>query len=92
MCDDPPESGWNTDYKPSCFTAYDVRGRIGLNFDAHTAGRIAAAFGCVLSARSVVVGRDVRESSPIIHDAVVNALLSQGIDVIDIGLAGTEEV
>jgi len=76
----------------TCFKAYDVRGRLGDNFDAATARRIGAAFAAVMRPRTVVVGRDCRESSSEILDALAAGLTGAGVDVLDIGLAGTEEV
>ncbi|WP_093966856.1 phosphomannomutase [Actibacterium lipolyticum] len=77
---------------PACFKAYDVRGRIGVDIDEEIAYRIGASFAEVLGAKRVVVGHDCRESSPAFHAAVARGLLEQGVDVFDIGQAGTEEV
>ena len=75
-----------------CFKSYDVRGRIGTDLDSAIARRIGHAFGRVMSPDTVVVGRDCRESSAELQSAVINGLRSAGVNVIDIGLAGTEEV
>jgi phosphomannomutase len=76
----------------SCFTAYDVRGKIPDDFDQHIALRIALAFARFCDVRTMVVGRDMRLSSPVIAETIIAGLLRHGIDVIDIGLCGTEEV
>ena len=76
----------------SCFTAYDVRGKIPDDFDEHIALRIALAFARFCDVHTVVVGRDMRLTSPIIAETIIAGLLAQGVDVIDIGLCGTEEV
>ncbi|MEM1078157.1 MAG: phosphomannomutase [Pseudomonadota bacterium] len=76
----------------TCFKAYDVRGRVGDNLDADIAYRIGRALAETLAARSVVVGRDIRESSPVLLAALVEGLRDAGADVKDIGLCGTEEV
>ena len=76
----------------SCFKAYDVRGRVGVEFGPGIAARIAAAFAHVVGAGPVVLGRDCRASSPAIADAVAAALVAAGCDVLDLGLCGTEEV
>ena len=76
----------------SCFTAYDVRGKIPDEFDEHIALRIALAFARFCDIHTVVVGRDMRLTSPIIAETIIAGLLAQGVDVIDIGLCGTEEV
>ena len=76
----------------TCFKAYDVRGRLGRDFDPEIAARIAAGFAGVLAAGRVVLGRDCRASSPAIADAVAAALQGAGVQVLDLGLCGTEEV
>jgi len=75
-----------------CFTAYDVRGKIPEDFDHHIALRIALAFAQHCTVRKMVIGRDMRLTSPAIADTIIAGLLAQGVDVIDIGLCGTEEV
>jgi phosphomannomutase/phosphomannomutase/phosphoglucomutase len=75
-----------------CFTAYDVRGRVPDELDSGIARRIGAAFAHRFSLRRVVVGRDMRLTSPEIAGALTEALLDMGVSVTDIGLCGTEEV
>ncbi|TCP58378.1 phosphomannomutase [Rhodovulum bhavnagarense] len=81
----------------TCFKAYDIRGRIGETLDGDIARRIGAAFAHVMIDTSaplqrVVVGHDCRESSPALSAALIEGLRGQGADVLDLGLAGTEEV
>ena len=76
----------------ACFTAYDVRGKIPDTFDELIAERIALAFAEHCQVRTMVIGRDIRLSSPLVAETIIAGLLAQGIDVIDIGLCGTEEV
>src|SRR5690242_14639373 len=45
-----------------------------------------------LGARRLVVGRDMRTMAPAVEDAVIDGMLSQGCDVVDIGLASTPMV
>ncbi|MGQ0611817.1 MAG: hypothetical protein ACT4N9_12015, partial [Paracoccaceae bacterium] len=75
-----------------CFKAYDIRGRLGTELDAAIAYRIGRGFARALGARRVVVGRDARASSPGLSKAVTAALIAEGAEVLDIGLAGTEEM
>ncbi len=75
-----------------CFTAYDVRGKVPDDFDPEIATRIALAFAHHCRVRKIVVGRDMRLTSPVIAEAIIGGLLAQGFDVVDIGLCGTEEV
>jgi len=75
-----------------CFKAYDIRGRVPDELDAQLARRIGAGTAAQLGDGAVVVGHDIRLSSPELMQAAVEGLLAQGRDVIDIGLCGTEEV
>ncbi len=80
-----------------CFKAYDIRGRIPDDLNEHIAARIGRAFATFLArdgglAGPVVVGEDVRLSSPVLADAVAAGLNAGGADVLRIGLCGTEEV
>ncbi|WP_424973943.1 phosphomannomutase [Dinoroseobacter sp. S124A] len=75
-----------------CFKAYDIRGQVGEDLTeafAYGLGRAAAA---ELSAAQVVIGRDVRASSPALSEALARGLQSAGCGVLDLGLCGTEEV
>ncbi|QDC08377.1 phosphomannomutase [Oceanicola sp. D3] len=76
----------------SAFKAYDIRGQIGVNLDSALARKIGRAFAEVLGCKSAVIGRDIRPSSPEITEALTQGLIAGGVDVIDIGLVGTEEV
>lgn len=75
-----------------CFKAYDVRGRVPDQLNEDIARRIGRAFVEVIGARRVVVGHDIRLSSPAIKGALAEGLREQGADVYDIGLCGTEEI
>ena len=48
----------------TCFKAYDVRGELGVNIDADICYRIGRSFAQSLNAKTIVVGRDARETSP----------------------------
>ena len=76
----------------SIFKAYDIRGTHPDQIDASIAFRIGAAMVRFLNARRLVVGRDMRTMAPEIQDAVIDGMLSQGCDVVDIGLASTPMV
>jgi len=75
-----------------CFKAYDIRGRVPDELDAPLARRIGAGTAALLGPGPVVVGHDIRLSSPELHAAAIEGLTASGRDVIDIGLCGTEEV
>lgn len=74
------------------FKAYDIRGRVPDELDASLAGRIGLALAAQLGPGEVVLGHDVRLSSPALMQALAQGLQGAGRDVIDIGLCGTEEV
>ena len=76
----------------ACFKAYDVRGRVLEELDEGLATRIGRAFVEVTGAREVVVGRDIRLSSPSLATALAAGLNEGGADVLDIDVCGTEEV
>jgi phosphomannomutase len=76
----------------TCFKAYDIRGRLGIDLDENIAYRIGAAFAVALNAKTVVLGRDVRASSEELANSVAQGLIDQGCKVLDLGLSGTEEM
>jgi phosphomannomutase len=75
-----------------CFKAYDIRGQIPTQLNPDVAYRIGNATAQFLDATTVVVGRDMRLSSEELTDAVVRGLTEAGVNVLDIGLCGTEMV
>ena len=75
-----------------CFKAYDIRGRIPDQLNSDIAYRIGNATAAFLDAKRVVIGRDMRLSSAELTDAVAQGLTDAGVDVLDIGLCGTEMV
>lgn len=76
----------------TCFKAYDIRGRLGIDLDDGIARRIGFAAAAELGARRVVLGRDCRASSASLAAAVAEGLTAAGAEVLDLGLCGTEEV
>ncbi|OOL21393.1 phosphomannomutase, partial [Klebsiella aerogenes] len=78
--------------KLSCFKAYDIRGKLGSELNEDIAYRIGRAFGEYLKPKEVVLGGDVRLTSESLKLALAQGLQDASVDVIDIGLAGTEEI
>ncbi|MDX1755210.1 MAG: phosphomannomutase [Marinobacter sp.] len=76
----------------SCFKAYDLRGRVPEQLNPELAELIGRAYVAVTGARRVIVGYDIRLSSPDIAKALSAGLMAAGADVYDIGLCGTEQV
>jgi|TARA_B110000902_G_C14282241_1_gene577377 phosphomannomutase len=76
----------------TCFKAYDIRGRVPEQLNTDVAYRIGRAFAEVVKPKNVVVGHDIRLTSPELCDALVNGLLDSGVNVFHIGECGTEEI
>ncbi len=74
------------------FKAYDIRGIYNKDFDKEDVYRIGFFLPKLLDAKEVLVGRDVRVSSPEIHDALISGITDAGANVCDIGLATTPMV
>jgi len=72
------------------FKAYDVRGIYGGSFTEDTAYRIGKAFVSFLNCKVVVVGHDMRTSSPQLSKAFMKGVNESGADVIDIGMVSTD--
>ncbi|MDD7963779.1 phosphomannomutase/phosphoglucomutase [Actinomycetospora lemnae] len=83
--------------------AYDIRGLVGSQLDATFVRDVGAAFARVLldeqengtgsglgGGKGLVVGHDMRESSPELADAFAEGVTALGVDVVHIGLASTD--
>jgi len=75
---------------PSIFKSYDIRGIYPSELNEDAAYKIGQAFVNYSKAKKIVVGRDVRISSPALFEALVKGITSQGIDVYDIGQVPVE--
>ena len=73
----------------SVFKAYDIRGVYPTEIDEKLAWKIGAGLVKLLSAKKLVVGRDMRKSAPSVQKAVIDAITAHGCDVVDIGLVST---
>jgi phosphomannomutase len=78
--------------KLTSFKAYDVRGRIPDEINEPLAYDIGRAYAAFVRPKRVAVGHDIRLSSPQLSAALKRGLLESGVDVLDIGLWGTEGV
>lgn len=75
--------------------AYDVRGVVGEQIDAEFVRDVGAAFARLMrgeGATRAVIGHDMRESSPGLAAAFADGVTGQGLDVVHIGLASTDEL
>ncbi len=75
-----------------CFKAYDIRGKLGTQLTPEIAYDIGAAFAEFSQLKTAVIGGDCRETSAELKTATSNGLRDMGVDVIDLGLCGTEEI
>jgi phosphomannomutase len=74
--------------------AYDIRGVVGEQLDADLVRDFGAAFALLIKpeAPAVVIGHDMRDSSPGLAAAFAEGVTSQGLDVVSIGLASTDQL
>ena len=75
-----------------CFKAYDIRGRIPDELNADIAYRLGLAYAERFRPKRVALGHDVRHSSRELLEALALGLNEHGVEVLDIGLTGTEEI
>ncbi|MFD6028983.1 phosphomannomutase/phosphoglucomutase [Streptomyces griseoluteus] len=72
--------------------AYDVRGVVPDQWDEAMAELFGAAFAEVTDATAIVVGHDMRPSSPGLSHAFARGALNRGVDVTEIGLCSTDQL
>ena len=78
--------------KLTCFKAYDIRGKLGTELNEDIAYKIGRAYGQIYQPKSVVIGCDIRSSSEALKQATIKGLNDAGVNVLDLGMTGTEEV
>ncbi|MDF0530376.1 phosphomannomutase/phosphoglucomutase [Tsukamurella sp. 8F] len=83
----------------SVIKAYDVRGLVGEQLDEAFVADVGAAFAALVreegagaSGVRIVIGHDMRDSSPALSSAFAEGVCAQGVDVVLIGLASTDEL
>lgn len=75
--------------------AYDVRGLVGEELDEQFVREIGGAFARLMRdehAAQIVIGHDMRDSSPSLAEAFAEGVAAQGLDVVRIGLASTDQL
>jgi phosphomannomutase len=77
---------------PACFKAYDIRGRVPEELNPEMAFAIGKAYSAIFGVKRVAVGHDIRLSSIALVNALTDGLLESGVDVVQLGLCGTEEI
>lgn len=78
--------------KLESFKAYDIRGKVPSELNSDMAYKVGRAYAKLIEAKKIVIGHDVRESSEELSKALADGLMDSGVDVIDIGLCGTEMI
>jgi phosphomannomutase / phosphoglucomutase len=77
---------------PQIFRAYDIRGIAETDLDDAVVHDLGRAFGSAIreaGSHRVVVGRDARESSPRVRNALCGGLTEVGVSIVDIGIVPT---
>jgi phosphomannomutase len=74
------------------FKAYDVRGIVPTELNPDLAYRVGRAYADTIPCQKVCVGYDIRLSGPELYDAFARGLNDAGVDVVHLGLVGTEMV
>ncbi len=74
------------------FKAYDIRGKVPGELNNELAYKIGRAISKYLSPKSVVIGRDVRKSSPELAEFLAKGFTDCGVNVFDLGMCGTEMI
>ena len=76
----------------TCFKAYDIRGKLGTELNEDIAYKVGRAYGQIYQPKTVVIGCDIRLSSEALKQATIQGLNDAGVNVLDLGMTGTEEV
>lgn len=84
------KSADETERVASLFKAYDIRGVVPDELTPEITRQIGRALVATLQAKSVVVGRDMRISSPELAAALIEGIRDAGADVVDIGMVSTD--
>jgi len=75
-----------------CFKAYDVRGKVSSELNPEIAYAIGRAYADQTGAHKVCIGYDIRLSGPELFEALARGLNDAGVDVVNLGMVGTEMV
>jgi len=75
---------------PGIFKSYDIRGIYPDDLNDETAYRVGRAFVTYLKAGRVIVGKDMRISSPALFKEIVRGVTDEGADAVDVGLTTTD--
>lgn len=76
----------------TCFKAYDIRGKLGSELNEDIAYKIGRSYGQIYHPTTVVIGCDIRLTSEALKQATIRGLNDAGVNTLDLGMTGTEEV
>ena len=76
----------------SPFKAYDIRGKLETELNHDFAVKVGQAFCEAIGPKQVVLGADVRLTSNDLKNGLAKGISDSGVDVIDLGMTGTEEI
>ncbi len=76
--------------RPEVFQKYDIRGEAPEQIDSELVFHLGKALGYYWESGDILVGRDIRKSSPAFYNAMISGLLSQGCNVTTTGLSTTD--
>ncbi|WP_040791784.1 phosphomannomutase/phosphoglucomutase [Nocardia paucivorans] len=85
----------SADFVNAVIKAYDIRGVVGDQIDTEFVRDVGASFARAMRAEDasrIVIGHDMRTSSPELAAAFAEGVLAQGLDVVHIGLASTDQL
>jgi phosphomannomutase len=77
---------------PAIFKAYDIRGLYPTEINEEIVRQIGRGFAAYLQPRTIGVARDMRVSSPLLAGAFIEGARGQGVDVVDYGMLGTDQL
>ena len=92
---DRPAQLFSRELVSAVIKAYDVRGLVGEQIDTHFVRAVGGSFARLMKSEgqsALVVGHDMRESSPELAAAFADGALDEGLDVTLIGLASTDQL
>ncbi|MCK5124724.1 MAG: phosphomannomutase/phosphoglucomutase [candidate division Zixibacteria bacterium] len=78
------------EFDGSIFKTYDIRGTVPDQLTPEIAYGIGNALAGYLKPKAIAVGRDMRESSPAMFDALTSGIMDRGVDVVDLGMVSTD--
>lgn len=86
----PKRPHMQTQFDMSIFKSYDIRGVYPSQINAEIVYNVGKAFAAFITAKTIVIGRDMRPSGQELFEAFARGVTEMGADVIDIGMVSTD--